>query len=153
MKKVWLLILSATLLMLGAGCGLFSDEEKNADAEKETEPKVSKIEFGDMPRDDGNFKAVNPRTHFAIDENFALVFTLPEGKTFDTARLKFQFKKKDGDRVLQEITQEVSPDNSKYRWEFTSSYDFYGFYEAGDYEVKVLRGDDVLAEGEFTITN
>ncbi|PTM54761.1 hypothetical protein [Desmospora activa] len=152
MKKVWLLMLSAALLILGAGCGLFSDEGKDA-AEEEKGPQIPKIEFGNYPRDDGNFQAVNPRKHFGIDEGFAMVFSLPEGEQFDTARLKIQIKNKKEDRVLQEIIKEVKPDSRQYKWEFTSSSDFYGFYETGDYEVKVLRGEDVLAEGEFTITN
>ncbi|PTX58131.1 hypothetical protein C8P63_1184 [Melghirimyces profundicolus] len=154
MKKVWILGVCAVLLITGSGCGLLTNKESTeADAAKEAKgPKVAKIEFGDYPQDEGNFKVLNKRKHFGKDENFALVFRLPKGKQFDTTRLKFQIINKKGDRVLQEIIQEVEPDSSKYKWEFSSDFDFHGFYETGDYQIKVWRGKDLLAEGDFIIT-
>ncbi|MDR6227042.1 hypothetical protein [Desmospora profundinema] len=152
MKKGWLLALCAVLLIVGTGCGMFSDKEADADAE-EKGPQVSKIEFGDYPRDEGNFEALNRRKHFGKDESFAMVFHMPKEQQFDTTRLKIQIINKDGDRVLQEMIQEVKPDENKYKWEFSNSYEFHGFYETGNYEMKVWRGEDLLAEGEFVITD
>lgn len=154
MKKAWLLGMCVVLLIAGTGCGMLFSDKKEADAEAEEKgPQVSKIEFGDYPYDEGNFEALNRRKHFGKDEPFAMVFQLPEDQQFDTTRLKIEITYKDGDRLLQEVIQEVEPDANKYKWEFSKDYQFHGFYETGDYEMRVWRGEDLLAEGEFIITD
>lgn len=156
LKKGWLLFLVFSILMVGSGCGLLSDDDKKeadkANKSEETSDGVAEINFGDYPNDDNNWTVLNKRKHFGIDETFS--FSVKFEEKIKTTRLKVRIIKMPGGRVLQEIiSDERDPSSTKLKWKFTNSSDFHGFYETGDYKMEILRGSDLLAEGEFTITD
>ncbi|MDR6227043.1 hypothetical protein [Desmospora profundinema] len=152
MSRIGWILLLVGLLIVGAGCGMLGSGESDADAEEQEETtEVATIVFGDYPQDEGNYEIIHPRKHFGRDEDVAMAFQMPGEKKFDVTRLKFQIIKADGDRVLQEMIEEVKPKDHQLKWEFTSSSSFHGFYETGDYQMKVWRGKDLLAEGDFII--
>ncbi|MCS1352677.1 hypothetical protein [Mechercharimyces sp. CAU 1602] len=160
MKKIWLLLLALSLLLLGSGCGLMGDsakegKDKGQNEEKtknETNNGVAKIKFGDYPRDENNWEVLNQRKHFGKEEEFSM--SVKFGKKIDTTRVKVKIVKQPDDRLIQEWVQdEESPDSTQWKWMFTDSGDFHGFYELGDYTMQLFRGEELLAEGSFTIVD
>lgn len=156
MAKPWLIILLVGMMIFATGCGILGGDKADADKETaEEEPKAVKIQFGDYPQDEGKNEVIHPRKHFGKDESFTLAFTMPNKESFDVKYLKFQIVKADGskERLLQEVNTEVKTTETELKWKFTESNSFHDFYETGDYKMKVWRGKDLLAEGDFIITD
>lgn len=153
-NKGWVLLIILSLMIVSSGCGLLSaDGKKEADSVKKTEDKengVAKIEFGD--RSEENKGILNKRKHFGLEESFA--FSVNFGQKIKSTRLKIRIIKMPNGKVLQEMNEDgFDPSWDGTTWSFTNSSDFHGFYETGDYKMEILRGNDLLAEGEFVITD
>lgn len=153
-NKGWILLIILSLMIVSSGCGLLSDDsKKEADSVKKTEDKensVAKIKFGDRSEDDKGL--LNTRKHFGLEESFT--FSVNFGQKINSTRLKIRIIKMPEGKVLQEMNEDgFDPSWKSTRWSFTNSSDFHGFYETGDYKMEILRGNDLLAEGEFVITD
>ncbi|MFC4077297.1 hypothetical protein [Salinithrix halophila] len=145
LKKWALAVLLAAMVVTGAGCG-------TADGEKaEKEAKVAKITFGDYPQDEGRKELIKPRGHFGKDEDIALEFDLPSKETFDSSLVKVKVLKQPGNKLQYEFETDVDPTWDSFMWEFTDSSDFPGFYDPGEYTIQILRGKELLAEGDLEI--
>ncbi|PTM54762.1 hypothetical protein [Desmospora activa] len=155
MAKPWLVLLCVGMLIIGAGCGILGGDDADADQEEKEEAKTAVIQFGDFPQDEGKYEVIHPRKHFGKDESFAMAFQMPNEEAFDVKHLKFQMIKTDGseDRLLQEVNAEVKTSQTQLKWQFTDADKFHDFYETGDYKMRVWRGKDLLAEGDFIITD
>ncbi|MCS1352678.1 hypothetical protein [Mechercharimyces sp. CAU 1602] len=135
------------ILLLAGGCSLGSDGAEESQTDK---AKVVEIKFGDYPEDDNNDEVINARTHFGRDETFAMSYKLLESP--NTKKYTVRWIKLPENRIIEEMhfTSQDPSDKTK-KWEFTNHDKFNGFYTKSDYKMQVLRGEDLLAEGTFTI--